>query len=37
MLLPGGVVTRAFAAVGWTWGGDFESVSDLMHFSANRR
>jgi hypothetical protein len=37
MILPGGVVTRAFAAVGWTWGGDFSSVSDLMHFSANGR
>lgn len=37
MILPGGVVTRAFAAVGWHWGGDFHSVSDLMHFSANGR
>jgi len=37
MILPGGVATRAFAAVGWTWGGDFSSVSDLMHFSANGR
>jgi D-alanyl-D-alanine carboxypeptidase len=35
MILPGGTVTTAFAAVGWTWGGDFSSVSDLMHFSAN--
>ena len=37
MILPGGVVTRAFAEVGWTWGGDFRSLSDLMHFSANGR
>jgi hypothetical protein len=37
MVLRGGVVTRAFAAAGWTWGGDFSSVSDLMHFSANGR
>jgi D-alanyl-D-alanine carboxypeptidase len=37
MILSGDVVTRAFAAVGWTWGGDFSSVSDLMHFSANGR
>jgi len=37
MVLRGGVVTRAFAAAGWTWGGDFTSVSDLMHFSANGR
>jgi hypothetical protein len=37
MVLRGGVVTRAFAAVGWTWGGDFHSLSDLMHFSADGR
>jgi hypothetical protein len=37
MILPGGVVVRAFAAIGWHWGGDFRSVSDLMHFSANGR
>jgi D-alanyl-D-alanine carboxypeptidase len=37
MILPGGVVTRAFARAGWTWGGDFRTVSDLMHFSANGR
>ncbi len=37
MVLPGGVATRAFAAAGWTWGGDFRSVSDLMHFSADGR
>ena len=37
MVLRGGVVTRAFASAGWTWGGDFTSVSDLMHFSANGR
>ena len=37
MIRRGDVVTRAFAAVGWTWGGDFRSVSDPMHFSANGR
>ena len=37
MVFRGGLVTRAFADVGWTWGGDFRSVSDLMHFSANGR
>jgi hypothetical protein len=37
MVLRGGVVTRAFAAVGWTWGGDFSTLSDLMHFSADGR
>ena len=37
MIFRGGVVTAAFADVGWTWGGDFRSLSDLMHFSANGR
>ncbi|MEP7090789.1 MAG: M15 family metallopeptidase [Nocardioidaceae bacterium] len=37
MILRGGVVTRAFARAGWTWGGDFTSLSDLMHFSADGR
>ncbi len=37
MVLPGGVAVRAFEAVGWTWGGDFRTVSDLMHFSATGR
>ena len=26
---------RAFAAVGWTWGGDWTYPLDYMHFSAN--
>jgi hypothetical protein len=34
MILPGGPVTAAFAAVGWTWGGTWHSPKDLMHFSA---
>jgi D-alanyl-D-alanine carboxypeptidase len=34
MVHPGDVVTRAFAAVGWTWGGTWRSPRDLMHFSA---
>lgn len=37
MVLPGGVVTRAFASVGWTWGGTYHSLKDLMHFSADGR
>jgi hypothetical protein len=37
MILRGGPVVRAFAAVGWAWGGDFRSVSDLQHFSADGR
>jgi hypothetical protein len=34
MIRPGDVVTAAFAAIGWTWGGSWRSPSDLMHFSA---
>ncbi|MEJ7845735.1 MAG: M15 family metallopeptidase [Acidimicrobiales bacterium] len=34
MILRGDVVTEAFADIGWTWGGDFGSVIDTMHFSA---
>jgi hypothetical protein len=37
MILPDGVVARAFERIGWAWGGDFRSLSDLMHFSANGR
>jgi hypothetical protein len=37
MIHRGDVVTRAFAEIGWTWGGDFRSVSDPMHFSATGR
>jgi D-alanyl-D-alanine carboxypeptidase len=37
MVRPGDVVTRAFARAGFAWGGDFRSVSDLMHFSADGR
>jgi D-alanyl-D-alanine carboxypeptidase len=34
MIRPGDAVTRAFAAIGWTWGGSWRSPRDLMHFSA---
>jgi hypothetical protein len=37
MIRAGDAVTSAFADVGWTWGGNFRSVSDPMHFSANGR
>ena len=30
----GGVVVRAFAAVGWSWGGRWTSPRDYQHFSA---
>jgi hypothetical protein len=34
MIRPGDVVTSAFAGIGWTWGGTWQSPKDLMHFSA---
>jgi hypothetical protein len=34
MIRRGDVVTTAFAAIGWTWGGTWRSPTDLMHFSA---
>ncbi len=37
MIRDGGVVTRSFARIGWSWGGEFRSVSDPMHFSATGR
>ena len=37
MIEPGDVVTRAFARVGWTWGGTFASLKDRMHFSETGR
>jgi hypothetical protein len=38
--LPGmieeeGPVVRAFASIGWEWGGNWESVKDYQHFSQN--
>jgi hypothetical protein len=33
MILPGGVVVRAFARIGWGWGGSWQSLKDLQHFS----
>lgn len=37
MILDGDVVTTAFAELGWTWGGDFTSLTDPMHFSRDGR
>jgi hypothetical protein len=34
MIRPGGIVTAAFADIGWTWGGSWRSPTDYMHFSA---
>jgi len=33
MIHPGDVVVRAFAKIGWGWGGDWHTLKDYMHFS----
>jgi len=33
MIRHGDVAQRAFAAVGWTWGGTWRDPKDIMHFS----
>lgn len=33
----GDVVVAAFAEIGWEWGGDWQSLKDYQHFSANGR
>ena len=35
MIREGDAVWHAFAAIGWTWGGDWRSLKDYQHFSAN--
>ncbi len=35
MIVPGDVVTTAFRSIGWGWGGDWRSLKDWMHFSAD--
>ena len=37
MITRGDVVVRAFAAIGWEWGGDFATLKDYQHFSASGR
>ena len=37
MIEPGDVVTRAFASIGWTWGGTWHDSKDYQHFSQNGR
>ncbi len=34
MVQPREQAVRAFAAIGWAWGGDYRSLKDYMHFSA---
>jgi D-alanyl-D-alanine carboxypeptidase len=37
MVVAGGAVVRAFAAIGWPWGGHWTSSKDYQHFSATGR
>lgn len=37
MILEGDIVTQAFDAIGWGWGGKWSSLDDWMHFSSNGR
>ena len=37
MIRHGDAVWQAFTAVGWKWGGDWTSLKDYQHFSANGR
>jgi hypothetical protein len=37
MITPDGPVVRAFATIGWTWGGGWQSLKDYQHFSQNGR
>lgn len=37
MVTPGGPAVRAFASVGWEWGGDWSSLKDYQHFSLDGR
>ncbi len=34
---PDSVAVQAFADIGWTWGGDWNSLKDYQHFSASGR
>ena len=34
---PDGPAVRAFDAIGWEWGGSWQSLKDYMHFSATGR
>jgi hypothetical protein len=37
MAYEGGVLVRAFRAIGWGWGGDWSGDRDYQHFSASGR
>jgi hypothetical protein len=35
MIFEGDIVFEAFTDIGWTWGGDWNTLKDRMHFSEN--
>jgi D-alanyl-D-alanine carboxypeptidase len=37
MIYAGDVATEAFAAIGWGWGGNWNTLKDWMHFSRSGR
>jgi hypothetical protein len=37
MITPDGPALRAFASIGWEWGGAWSSLKDYQHFSVNDR
>ena len=37
MIVEGGVVVEAFDAIGWGWGGRWQSLDDYHHFALNDR
>jgi hypothetical protein len=37
MIVADDVVVKAFAAIGWSWGGTWRSSKDYQHFSATGR
>lgn len=37
MVLPDSLAVRAFARIGWSWGGDFQTLKDYQHFTATGR
>ena len=37
MVFDGDVIVEAFADIGWTWGGDWRTLKDWMHFSLTGR
>ena len=37
MITPSGPAVRAFASIGWEWGGAWSTLKDSQHFTANNR